>query len=180
MIDKEKKQVRKQVRLLKSEVSLEQKKARSKSILQNLENHPQFINAQTIMMYWSMADEVYTHEFVCKWAQKKKIILPCVNGDKLLLKEFFGPDSLVSGENFGIPEPDGPVFSRPGEIEMIVVPGVAFDKSCNRLGRGRAYYDKLLNSVNAVKVGICFDFQLLDKVPVDKYDIKMDMVIGES
>lgn len=63
---------------------------------------------------------------------------------------------------------------------MIIVPGVAFDNNNNRLGRGKAYYDKLLKESKSYKVGVCFDFQLIEEVPVDEYDIKMDLIISES
>ncbi|MFA8432924.1 MAG: 5-formyltetrahydrofolate cyclo-ligase [Marinifilaceae bacterium] len=179
MIDEKKKQIRKEIRRLKSHVALEEKKARSAKILEKVEAILDFQEAKTIMLYWSMEDEVHTHEFVCKWAQKKRIILPCVDGDQLLLKEFKGLDTLVDGDLFGIPEPDGPVFEKPEEIDLILVPGVAFDTKKNRMGRGKAYYDRLLKSVDAFKLGICFDFQLLDEVPVDEHDVKMNLIISE-
>ena len=87
---------------------------------------------------------------------------------------------MEKGVAFGIDEPIGNVYDNPEKIDLIVVPGVAFDKKNNRLGRGKAYYDKLLKTANTFKVGICFDFQLIDSVPVDKYDIKMDLVISDS
>jgi 5-formyltetrahydrofolate cyclo-ligase len=175
--ENEKKRIRKEIRSLKQNYSLEQKKELSQSILEKVEMIPEFQEAKTVMLYWSMMDEVHTHDFVCKWAKQKRVILPCVKGDTLDLKVFKGMDHLVDGENFGIPEPDGPVFMEEEEIDLIVVPGVAFDKENNRMGRGKAYYDRLLKSLSAYKLGICFDFQLLDKVPVDEHDIKMNQVV---
>ncbi len=69
------------------------------------------------------------------------------------------------------------MFEEVDKIDLIIVPGIAFDKSLNRLGRGKAYYDKLLKDSKAIKIGVCFDFQLLESVPVDKYDVKMDLII---
>lgn len=175
--ENEKKRIRKEIRSLKQNYSLEQKKELSWSILEKVEMVPEFQKAKTVMLYWSMMGEVHTHDFVCKWAKQKRVILPCVKGDTLDLKVFKGMDHLVDGENFGIPEPDGPVFMEEEEIDLIVVPGVAFDKENNRMGRGKAYYDRLLKSLSAYKLGICFDFQLLDKVPVDEHDIKMNQVV---
>ena len=63
---------------------------------------------------------------------------------------------------------------------MIIVPGVAFDLQHNRLGRGRGFYDRLLSSLSAPKVGICFDFQLIDTVPTEPFDRLMDSVVSES
>lgn len=177
MIEAEKKRIRSEIRKLKQGYSLEQKKDMSKPILQKLEQLTEFIDAKTIMLYWSMDDEVYTHDFVCKWATQKKVILPCVKGETLDLKIFKGIDQLVRGENFGIPEPDGPIYMQEDDIDFILVPGVAFDIENNRMGRGKAYYDRLLKSINAYKVGICFDFQVLNKVPIDEHDVKMDQIV---
>jgi 5-formyltetrahydrofolate cyclo-ligase len=127
-----------------------------------------------------MDDEVFTHDFVKKWGDKKKIILPVVKGDQLELKVFRGVEELVPGENFGIPEPKGELFLDEQQIELVLVPGVAFDKQNNRMGRGKAYYDQLLISLKAVKVGICFHFQHLEQVPHDDLDIKMNIVLSNK
>lgn len=140
---------------------------------------PEFAVAKTVMLYWAMADEVQTSEFVIKWAGSKRVILPCVNGNDLDLRVFRGLEDLIAGENFGIPEPSGELFTAYEEIDLILVPGVAFDVDNNRMGRGKAYYDKLLSSLKAFKLGVCFDFQLLESVPTDEHDIKMDRIISE-
>ncbi len=178
MIDTEKNALRKKIKALKAKISFEEKKSRSKNILLKLEQNQIFINADTVMLYWSMTDEVFTHDFVIKWAYKKKIILPSVAGDELILKKFTGTKNLIAGDRYGILEPDGETFNNKNNIDLIVVPGVAFDKHNNRMGRGKAYYDKLLKTSKAKKIGICFNFQLLEKIPHDKYDIRMDLVIS--
>ena len=180
MINDEKKQLRKKVRQLKKMVPPEEKKARSNTIWEQLENLREFKNNHTIMVYWSMDDEVYTHDFVRKWSGRKKIILPSVKGDELELRVFEGMQTMQPGEGYGIPEPAGIAFTKIDEIGLIIVPGVAFDEDCNRLGRGKAYYDKLLKTASCTKIGVCFDFQIFPEVPVDKYDIRMDKVIAES
>jgi len=179
MIDEEKKRIRREIRALKNAVPLEEKMKRSISILDRLEQLPEFIHAKTVMLYWAMADEVQTSDFVIKWSASKRVILPCVNGNDLDLRVFRGEEDLVMGENFGIPEPSGELFTDYEEIDLILVPGVAFDIENNRMGRGKAYYDKLLSSLKAFKLGMCFNFQLLKTVPTDEHDIKMDMIISE-
>ena len=180
MIDQQKKEIRNLIKTLKDQVSLEDKKFKSKSILKHLERHLEFKKSEIIMLYWSMIDEVYTHDFIQKWAGVKQIILPSVKGDVLELKRFTSVDEIIAGESFGIGEPSGEIFHHPNKIDLIVVPGVAFDKLNNRLGRGKAYYDKLLKTTKAFKIGVCFDFQLLDSLPVDMHDIKMDSVITDN
>jgi 5-formyltetrahydrofolate cyclo-ligase len=179
MIDQQKKEIRKQIRILKYQVSFEDKKDRSENIFKKLEELDEFKKSEIVMLYWSMNDEVYTHDFIQKWADSKQIILPAVKGDELELKKFTGIDNLVSSEPFGIGEPSGEIFNHLNKIDLIVVPGIAFDKQYNRLGRGKAYYDKLLTTTKAHKIGVCFNFQLLDFVPVDVNDVKMDLVISD-
>ncbi|NPD47561.1 5-formyltetrahydrofolate cyclo-ligase [Lentimicrobium sp. S6] len=176
-IFQQKKALRRKVKELKSQHTLAQKKELSTPILKKIEESSVFKSSDIIMAYWSMDDEVFTHDFVMKWAEQKRIILPVVNGDELELKEFKGVDKLIAGENFGIPEPNGPIFETPEQIQMIIVPGVAFDKNNNRMGRGKAYYDKLLRASKAYKLGLCFSFQVFEEVPFDDLDVQMDSVV---
>lgn len=180
MIDQKKKEIRKQIRELKKQYSPEVKKAKSENIFKQLEDLQEFDQANIVMAYWSMDDEVYTHDFILKWHQQKKIILPVVKGDELELKVFSGVQNMVKSQSFGINEPIGENFYDLEKVDLIIVPGVAFDMNNNRLGRGKAYYDKLLKTTKAYKAGVCFDFQLIDSVPVDEYDITMDLVISNN
>ncbi len=177
MIDQQKKEIRKKIKEKKKQYSLLEKKANSKIIFEKIERLDDFMRAETILVYWSMPDEVFTHDFVLRWYHKKKMLLPVVKGDELELKVFSGLENMIKGEQYGIEEPVGEPFYQFEEIDLIIVPGVAFDKKNNRLGRGKAYYDKLLKESKALKVGVCFDFQYLDEVPTDKHDIKMDTII---
>lgn len=179
-IYQQKKELRKKVKLLKQEFSMEEKKQLGNAIFKTLESLSVFQKATVIMAYWSMDDEVYTHEFIQKWSQEKRIILPVVKGDELELKEFTGVEQMEPGEQFGIPEPVGFLFKALEEIDLILVPGVAFDKNNNRMGRGKAYYDKLLRNSNAYKIGLAFHFQIFEEIPFDELDVKMDLVISEG
>lgn len=177
----DKKNLRKYIRTVKSTVPFCEKLDRSIHIMQKVEQLPAFVDAKIVLLYWSMDDEVQTHAFVEKWYQSKTILLPCVDGDNLLLRQFYGKDTMRSGEQFGIDEPVGDIFSNLDKIDMIVVPGVAFDSKKNRMGRGRGFYDRLLKSTpNACKVGVAFDFQIVSSVPVDVFDVKMDKVVAEQ
>ena len=177
----EKSELRKKVRAAKREVPLENKIQLSKPIMEGVEALEEFRNAQTVLMYWSMDDEVYTHDFVNRWYREKCVLLPCVEGDDLLLRQYGGMESMRPGPQFGILEPTGPVFTDLDAVEMIVVPGVAFDRHNNRMGRGRGFYDRLLKSTpHAVKVGVAFSFQIFDEIPVEPFDVPMDKVISGS
>ncbi len=149
--------------------------------MQQVEQLPQFRDAQTILLYWSMEDEVQTHDFVNRWYQQKTLLLPCVDGDDLRLRQYTGPECLKEGEQFGIGEPTGPEFTDLNSVQMIIVPGVAFDRHNNRMGRGRGFYDRLLKSTpNAYKVGVAFNFQMVELVPTEEFDVPMNAVITEK
>ena len=179
----DKTELRKKIRELKRAVSAEEKFRRSEAVMRRVEALPEFEKARVVLLYWSMDDEVQTHDFVNRWYDKKVLLLPCVEGDDLLLRQYTGPECLVAGEQFGIGEPAAtlPVFTELERVEMIVVPGVAFDRTGNRMGRGRGFYDRLLKSTpNAVKVGVAYDFQMIESVPVEPHDVKMNLVVSEQ
>ncbi len=169
------------MRELKRAVTPEEKLRRSETVMRGVEALPEFQRARVVLLYWSMADEVQTHAFVERWYKEKTLLLPCVDGDDLRLRQYTGPECMVAGEQFGIGEPSGEEWTDLDAVELIVVPGVAFDRQNNRMGRGRGFYDRLLKSTpNAVKVGVAYDFQILDSIPVEPHDVKMDRVITES
>lgn len=176
----EKKALRIEIRQLKRACPLEERRRKSLSVWEAVERDEVFQQAETVLAYWSMDDEVYTHDFVNKWAGSKTLLLPCVKGDELELRYFDGEERLQPGEGYAIPEPVGELFTDWGKIDLILVPGVAFDKSGNRLGRGKGYYDKVLKQTGAYKLGVCFDFQLVERVPVEPHDVKMDRVVASG
>ena len=177
----DKKEVRKQMRAAKKAVPFCEKVERSEHIMSQVELLPQFIAADTVLLYWSMEDEVQTHQFVERWYRQKTLLLPCVDGDDLRLRQYTGPQCLKAGEQFGIGEPTGPEYTDLDHVQLIVVPGVAFDRMGNRMGRGRGFYDRLLKSTpNAYKVGVAFDFQILDTFPTESFDVPMNKVVSEK
>lgn len=180
MIDKLKNELRREIRRLKSNYSLEQKKQKSISIFEQIEQDRDFRLAQVVFAYWSMPDEVHTHDFVEKWAKTKTILLPVIDGNDLLLRKFEGIDKMKEEGKYRILEPQGEVFMNFELIDYAIIPGVAFDKFNSRLGRGKAFYDKTLKRIETKKVGVCFDFQLVDLVPTDQYDIPMDFVVADK
>ncbi len=175
--DQLKKELRQLVRELRKAQPESEYMKDSAVIMERLEQLPAFRNAETVMIYWSIAGEVYTHDFIRKWSDNKRFILPSIDGDRMNLKEYTGESNLKAGDLYNIPEPDGRLFEEVEKIEMIIVPGVAFDRNNNRMGRGKAYYDRFLQNLNVYKAGVCFSFQLFDQIPADETDVKMDIVI---
>ena len=149
----------------------------SEATMTLLEENYRFKNAVTILLYYSLPDEVNTHELIERWYKTKKIILPVVVGEKLELREYNGKKSLTKG-SYNILEPTTELFTDLDKLDLVIIPGVAFDKKGCRLGRGKGYYDRLLPQIKSYKIGICFPFQLYDSIPTEEFDIKMDEVIA--
>ena len=149
----------------------------SERVMQLLAADAHFLAAKTVLLYHSLSDEVNTHQFVEEWCTKKQLLLPVVMGDDLELRTYHGASELRRG-SFGIAEPTGPLFTDYAKIDFVAVPGMAFDRSGHRLGRGKGFYDRLLPKLtNAYKAGICFPYQVVDEVPVEPTDVTMDSII---
>ena len=136
----------------------------SEKILAKLEQHPDFVKAERVMLYSALPDEVQTQAFLEKWHLKKKVILPTVIGDDIIPVEYAKDTDFAVGD-FNILEPQNEPYQ--GDFDLIVVPGVAFDRKGNRIGRGKGYYDRFLCQHMKVKrIGICFDFQFVEEIQV--------------
>ncbi|HUW07128.1 MAG TPA: 5-formyltetrahydrofolate cyclo-ligase [Williamwhitmania sp.] len=176
-ITRKKDLLRREIKTIKRAMTPLQIAEKSTAIHRQLELMTEFQEANTILAYMALPDEVQTLSFLQSWIAKKRIVLPVVNGDTLDLREYFPDGRLQKSGSFGIMEPhQGPLVS-PDEIDFAIIPGLAFDCENNRLGRGKAFYDKLLRTSGFFKVGVCFLEQLVDNVPVDEFDVKMDRVI---
>lgn len=186
MIIQEKKILRKQISSVKKLIPLEEKIRRSDDVMERLLEHPEYKKSKKILFYWSMDDEVFTKQTVIQaYNEGKEVYLPVVEGDNLRIRLFEGAAAMVAGESFAIPEPSNEspeVFID--DIDLVVVPGVAFDAQCSRMGRGKGYYDRLLSAATKegrpYTIGVCFDSQLVPKVPVEECDKPLDCVISET
>ncbi|NDW19773.1 5-formyltetrahydrofolate cyclo-ligase [Dysgonomonas sp. 216] len=152
---------------------------KSAEVFSVLEITGTFQDAQNIFIYNSLSDEVSTLDFINRWAKEKQFFLPVVTGNDLQFVKYEADKKFVVSD-YGIKEPEGKAFVEYDKIDMIIVPGVAFDRKLNRMGRGKGYYDRFLPKLKALKVGVCFDFQLLNSIPFDKNDVKMDMIVSEN
>ena len=175
-------ELRRQMRVAKREFfsthTLQEQHSLAEEILGRVEQSEAFREARVVLAYYSLRDELFTHDFVQRWADKKAILLPKVVGDDLTLHYYNGPLSLREGA-FGIMEPCTPEYADYTAVDLVIVPGVAFDGEGHRLGRGRGYYDRLFATrlpYNIYKVGVCYPFQLVEHVPTEPCDVQMDCV----
>ena len=144
-----------------------------------LPQHPRIIDSRTILVYSALPDEVPTQALLDLLVkQGKTVLLPRVISDTdMELRRYTGRHDLQLGA-YGILEPTGELFTVYDTIDVAIVPGMAFDAEGYRLGRGKGYYDRFLARVPYLyKIGLCFSWQMVDKVPHNKHDIVMDEVI---
>lgn len=181
-----KQQLRQHVRKLKQKFltahTIAEQLEISERILTALQQTDAFQQAQTILAYYSLPDELHTLPFLNRWTTQKTILLPKVVGDELTIHPYTGAESVAPGA-FGINEPTTPPFTDYQAIDLVVVPGVAFDPQGNRLGRGRGYYDKLfahLLPADTKRIGVCYPFQLLPNIPTEPTDVTMDAVVYQG
>ncbi len=175
----DKKELRRHIRSLKKNYTPNQLKAQSELIMKQLEVYPIFREARTVMLYAALPDEVQTAPFIEAWRHTKRIVLPTVVGDDIVPVELTDDCGMKEGD-FHIMEPENVPYC--GKFDLIVVPGMAFDKEGRRLGRGKGYYDRFLAKHPGVAtIGVCFSFQMLDSIPTEPHDRNMDRVLtGQS
>lgn len=151
---------------------------RSKRVQEFLLNSKEFKSAKTIGAYYAFGSEVKT-DLIIEQARSlgKKIALPSVEGDGLTFYELSSGKYLVKGR-FGIMEPLP--YGHVEKIDLLMVPGIAFDKKGYRLGYGKGYYDKFLAKKKMASIGLAYSFQLLESLPVDRHDEKLDAVATED
>lgn len=149
------------------------------AVIERVESLPIFSVTRRIVLYHALPDELPTDEMIKRWRMHKTILLPRVCGDSIEIVTY-QEDALSKGA-FNILEPTGgDIVTDFTPYDLAIVPGVAFDRKCNRLGRGKGYYDRFLSHFPGVTIGICADFRLIDAIPVEEHDICMDRVITPS
>ncbi len=174
----DKERIRIRVKTQKSMLSDQEKESAAAAAFELLERHASFLMAENILMYHSLPDEISTHRFIEKWSGRKHFYLPRVNGVNLDILPY--DKSTLRYGAFHIEEPSGSDTANISDIELIVVPGVAYDRQGNRVGRGKGYYDRLLASTKATKIGMAYDFQLIDEIDAESHDVKMDIIITDK
>lgn len=139
-------------------------------------------NASRIMLYMPIKNEVQTDKIIKSATLLKKSLLFPVTDRKTfeITPVLWDKESEFLEGAFCVNEPVGKKTSRIRQGDVIIVPGICFDKSGGRIGFGKGCYDRLLAGKSAIKVGFCYDFQIADKIPEDANDIKMNYLLCES
>ena len=155
------------------------KEEKSSLITEKIINDSWYKDAKVVAVYKSLQSEVDTTNLIKDCFEKGKVVLlPKIENDFMNFYKI-DKDELLFKSSFGVEEPLGKSekLYKPDEIELMIVPGVGFDKENNRIGFGKGYYDKYLQNLNIKTIGICFKEQIIDKLPHDELDIRMNKII---
>ena len=151
---------------------------RSQKIKNNLFSLEEYKKAKNVMFFVSFGSEVHTHEMIKEALKSKTVIIPKVLNHKIEPSLIIDFDNLIPSGKFGILEPIELMKIAYKNIDLILVAGITFDRDGYRLGYGLGYYDKFLAKLpKALKIGLCFDFQIVDKLPREAHDVPVDIVV---
>lgn len=176
-------EIRKQILEKRSSLSLEEVNKKSELIIENLA--PYLKNAQNIMIFMDMKNEVRITKLIEFYPEKNFFISKIVNSKNREMKiNKYNENELVL-HKFGYYESSSDDFYDEKILDIVIVPALAFDSSKNRIGFGGGYYDTFLNKVrgknkNTLFIGVCYDFQMIEEVPIEGHDVTLDFVINES
>lgn len=139
-------------------------------------------NARVIAVYKAVGGELPCDALAAYMRSSgKKTLYPRVQGDDMMFIEVKDPKKELQKGSFGIPEPDEKKSAFDGKIDIVIMPGIAFDPEGNRLGQGKGYYDRWIASVpesdRPLLIGVCMEYQMMGLIPVNSSDIPSDMIL---
>lgn len=181
----DKKQLRSRLRSSLSLITETQRSDMSKKACRTLIDTEQFQQASVIMLFLSLPSEIDTTPAILNaWQNQKTVVVPKVSPQQkhMIPIQIHSLESGFSTDQWGLRNPvTGPPVPLE-DIQLIVTPGLAFDKKGNRLGRGASYYDRFFASkqLNAEKCGFAFNCQIVNDVPVENHDQKIDMLVTDK
>lgn len=181
------KSIRKEITRIRGELSEESIRLRSREITQKLVELAEFRACRNILFFLSLPREVQTDEMIQKALDLgKKVFVPIVDANhrRLNISEIPGLDIEFEEKRFGVREPGWSHLKivSPKVLDFVLVPGLAFDCKGGRIGYGAGYYDKFLKEVldHVVRVGVAFDFQVLDSIPQTEFDVPVQKILTEK
>lgn len=166
----------------RKDLTMQEITEKSNAIAMHLFSTTAYLNANCVMVYMDAFGEPQTCKIVEQcFKDGKSVVVPVSNThtNTLSLSYIYSLDDLRVGA-YGILEPKTYISALCTDIDIILVPGIAFDLTGNRIGFGKGYYDRLLTESKAVKIGICYEFQINSPITPDTHDIPMDIIITEK
>lgn len=177
--------IRKAALSARNRMSPEERAAKSDLIANRFLGLEEFRSARTVMAYASFGSEVETRRIIeACFSAGKSLALPVVEKGGLLSVWRIRESTELLPSSYGIPEPprEAPNRLAAEEVDLVVVPGVAFDEQGRRIGYGGGYYDRFLGSIrpDAAKIALAFEIQLVDEIPVSDRDLPVDVIVTEA
>lgn len=178
-----KKQIRTEILKRRSALSKDEVADKSRAICRKIVSCEQFVQAESILLYLDFNHEVETG-LIWEKAQKmrKHVAAPRLIGSQMVFARIQSEKDLIPGK-WGIPEPkkNCPVIREHDSRTVVIMPGVAFDCSRNRIGYGGGYYDRYFAGYDSVyKIAAAYDLQIVEQVPAEPFDLKPDCIVTES
>ena len=153
---------------------------KSIKIQDSLFNLEQYKKSKTIMFFVSFNSEINTHDMIKLALKNKTVVIPKVAHHEIEPSVIIDFDNLIAGK-FGVLEPIETMKIAYKNIDLVLVPGIAFDIGGHRIGYGFGFYDKFLKKVpKAIKIGLAFDFQIVDKILAEQHDVPVDFIVTEE
>lgn len=176
--------LRRELKILRGKLGKKEKASRDKIIKDRLLKESTYINSKVIFTYVGFDSEIDTIEYIKEFLKDgKKVCIPRTNiKEKYMEAVSINSLDLLSKSEYGILEPSCDLEPiNKDEIDLIIMPGLAFDKQGGRLGYGGGYYDKYLSTISkdVPKIALAYDFQILEKIPMEEHDIKVDIIISD-
>jgi 5-formyltetrahydrofolate cyclo-ligase len=179
--DRRKADLRARMRALRAAIPEGERRRLAQSVADRLFSLPTVAAARTVMVFASFGSEVPTDGIVARLnADGVTVLLPFIQEGELRASRFRPGDRMIA-TTYGPGEPEGREAVNPADIDVVVTPGLAFDRRGHRLGYGGAYYDRYLPLLGsrALRVGIAFHQQLVDDVPAGDHDAPVDVVVTD-
>ena len=177
-----KRALRREVLAERDALASDDRTARSEAIAERFLELTEVADAETALAFWSFGSEVETAPLIARLRSRgTTVALPRIEGNDVV-PVVATPGARMSATSFGAMEPaEGRVLDV-AELDLVVVPGVAFDRSCGRVGYGGGYYDRLLGErrAGAAAIAIAFGLQVVDRVPSGAIDRRLDGVVTET
>ncbi len=156
-------------------------------VLEKLKRTPEFRKSMALMFYVAMSGEVDTKSLLLEVLREgREVAVPYVDRktNSLISVQIHNPEQDLHPGTYGIlePKPDLICPFDPNRLDLVLVPGVAFDRQGHRLGRGKGYYDRFLKTLppHVKCFGLAFDFQVFKSVPIENFDVSMDRIIANE
>lgn len=169
--------IRSLIKQLRQQFPSQQQMIENENIMNQVLRHPLFLKSKTIGIYVSLSQEVSTLLLIQKALQTHRVCVPKVQGDIMHFYDIHDMNDLKPG-HFHVLEPIGCQVTDPQDIDLMIVPLLAYDQKCYRVGYGKGYYDKYFqNDFYGYKLGLAFSYQYVEHIDYDDFDISLDEII---